>query len=91
MTQLKREPEKYDLLSLFGAISKSENLQINSRKSIDKFLKIISKSIHEIQENKRLIYGKRIESLFPIMLSALGKTTLIKQEDTGDIISNGDN
>lgn len=90
MTQLKREPEKYDLLSLFGAISKSENLQINSRKSINEFLKIISKSIHEIQENKRLIYGKRIESLFPIMLSALGETTLIKQEDTGDIIYNGD-
>ncbi|HFQ6852266.1 TPA: hypothetical protein ACOEA2_003912 [Enterobacter cloacae] len=90
MSQFKREPEKYDLLSLFGAMSKKLGLRINSEKSINKFLETITESIHEIQNNKRLIYGKRIESLFPIMLLALGETKLIKQEDTGDVISNGD-
>ncbi len=85
MKKLIRNPDKFDVLELFSAMSTSNGYKINDLDSVDDFINDVRLSIKESVANDRTKFGKRIESLFAYVIGALGNVKLLKQEDAGNI------
>ena len=82
-----RNPEKFDILDLFDGIGRNKQYILGDEKSEGDFLDLVRKSLL-LNNTPTMIHGKRIEALFAYMLSSLGKCSLIKKEDSGDVFSN---
>lgn len=87
MKRAHRDPETFDTLELFSALSPIHGYQINSQKSIDDFATRVKESLLKSQQKLTTLHGKRIESLFAHVAGAMGETILITNEDRGSIIS----
>lgn len=87
MKRLKRNPEKFDPIDLFSSIGLEYNYNLQSPADRDDFIQRVTASLKSTQENQRILFGKRVESSFPMVLGALGKVSLIKQEDSGAIFA----
>lgn len=90
MKKLQRNAEKFDVLELFSDMAAVHGYDLNDPVALNDFLNRIKASFEENRKNTTTIYGKRVESLFAYVAGALGKTILLKQEDSGDIYFSGD-
>ncbi|CAK2389144.1 hypothetical protein [Vibrio crassostreae] len=87
MKRLKRNPERFEPIELFSSIGLQYNYNLQKTADRDDFVQRVTASLASAQENHRVLFGKRVESSFPMVLGALGKLSLIKQEDAGAIFS----
>jgi Holliday junction resolvase len=85
MKKLTRNPEKFDVLELFSSMATTNGYKINNLSSVEEFISCVKSSIEESAKNDITKFGKRIESQFAYVVGALGKTRLLKQEDSGNI------
>lgn len=83
MKRLKRNPEVFEPIDLFSSIGLEYNYNLHSSKDRDDFIQKVSDSLISAQNTPRVLFGKRVESSFPMVLGALGKVSFIKQEDSG--------
>ncbi|TON81162.1 hypothetical protein CGH49_15385, partial [Vibrio parahaemolyticus] len=83
MKRIKRNPEKFEPIDLFSSIGLEYNYNLQSPEDRDDFVQRVSDSLTSAQSNERVLFGKRVESSFPIVVGALGKVSFIKQEDSG--------
>ncbi|EJV9314115.1 hypothetical protein ACRTC9_21495 [Vibrio vulnificus] len=87
MKRIKRNPEKFEPIDLFSSIGLEYNYNLQSPEDRDDFVQRVSDSLTSAQSNERVLFGKRVESSFPIVVGALGKVSFIKQEDSGTSFS----
>ncbi len=83
---LKRDPKKFDTIDLFSKFSKEQNLEFNNENDYKKFTEELA-NILKSEVSPTLLYGKWTEKLFSYLALYLGKCSLIKSEDSGDIFS----
>jgi len=91
MKRIERNPEKFDALDLFTSLGRTRGYTIGHAASIDEFIKAIAGSLKASQENPIVLHGKRVEAMFAHVAGALGKCTIIKTEDSGDVFIDGEN
>lgn len=89
MKKLNRNAEKFDVLELFSAMGAKHGYDFTDPAAQDDFINRVRLSIEHAKKSDIAIFGKRIETLFAYVAGALGKTALIKQEDSGDIYFSG--
>ena len=85
MKKQSRQPEKYDVLELFSVLSAKYDHDITDEFAVDDFIERVRKSISLSKMNRSALFGKRTESMFAYVSGALGKVSLLKQEDAGDL------
>jgi hypothetical protein len=92
MKKLPRQPEIFDTLELFKALSKEgEGLSLDDDQSGSAFLKRIEAALATSKANPARLHGLRTQSLFEYIAVSLGECALIKQEDAGEMyMSNSD-
>lgn len=90
MKKLKRAAEKFGTLELFADMAAEHGYDLNDPMAQDDFISRVRSSIESGKKSNTTIFGKRIESLFAYVAGALGKVTLLKQEDSGDLYFAGE-
>lgn len=91
MKRLVRNPGKFEALEVFTAFSREHDYKLKSPKDTEKFLEQFGESLKASQENQVLLHGKRMEACFAQIAAGLHGCRLIKNEDTGDVISEDSN
>ena len=87
MKRIPRDPEKYEVLTLFDSIGKKINLKLHDKNSEKAFLDSVTTSLARNKDTPILLHGRRIEAMFGFILGSLGECLLIKQEDVGETYS----
>jgi hypothetical protein len=85
--RIDRDPETFEVIDLFEAISRKRHLKLNDPDSQAAFLGHLAQAFGSSQSNPIIVHGRRIESMFEYVAASLGKCVLIKREDSGDICS----
>jgi len=68
-------------------MARKKGLKLSEPESHNNFITTLTKSFHESKDNPIIIHGRRIESMFEYLAASLGKSVLIKREDSGEICS----
>lgn len=89
MVRKVRHPEIIDLFDLFEACCRNKGYSIDSEEDQEAFFELIRKNLKQAK-TPTMIHGKRVESMFSYLAASLGKCTLIKKEDSGDIFTAND-
>lgn len=87
MKRLARNPEKFDTLDLFTALSQKNELKLQSPDDVKKFLEMIKDSFKASVENPILLHGKRMEALFGHLAAGMNGCRIVKSEDAGGVIT----
>lgn len=87
MKRLSRNPEKFEALDLFTAFSRNSELKLQSPEDEEKFLEMVKASLKVSKESPILLHGKRMEVLFGHLAAGLGGCRMVKNEDTGGVIT----
>lgn len=90
MKKQNRDPERFDTLELFSALSLKHHYNVNDPLALTAFISRIKKSLEGSVKNKTLTYGKRTEALFAYVAGALGEVQFLKQEDSGELFFEGE-
>ncbi|EGR1265410.1 hypothetical protein DDN11_17840 [Vibrio cholerae] len=90
ITKISRNPEKFDSFELYSKLCAKNALDINDENSVDKVIEDLRTSLKQNHKNLNLVFGKRVESMFGMLAASLGKCSLIKQEDGGEVFCNED-
>lgn len=83
MKKITRDAEKFDVIDLFAAMAAEHGYKLDDQVSQNAFIDRVRCSIENSKNNDIAIFGKRAEALFAYVAGALGRTALLKQEDTG--------
>ena len=87
MKRIERYPEKFEVIDIFENMARKKGLKLSESESHKDFIAALTKSFHESKDNPIIIHGRRIESMFEYLAASLGKSILIKREDSGEICS----
>lgn len=87
MKRLSRNPEKFEALDLFTAFSRNGELKLQSPEDEEKFIAMVKASLKVSKESPILLHGKRMEVLFGHLAAGLGGCRMVKNEDTGAVIT----
>lgn len=87
LKRLKRDPERFDVIELYTALSRDCNYKLGNLEHTADFLHRVDISLKASLDSDSLLHGKRIESLFAYVAGALGRCVIVKREDGGDIFS----
>lgn len=90
MKRQPRNPEKFDTLELFSAVSRQQGYRMNVPDDLEAFQQRIGDSLKGTFDNPNILHGKRVEAMFAHVLGALGGCKYIKQEDGGIAFSRSD-
>lgn len=89
MKKQNRNAEKFDVLELFSTMGAEHGYDLKDPIAQNDFINCVRSSIESSKNNNIAIFGKRTETIFAYVVGALGKTALLKQEDSGDIYFSG--
>jgi hypothetical protein len=87
MKRIERHPEKFEVIDFFEAMARKKGFELSEPESHKHFIDELTQSFHESKDNPIIIHGRRIESMFEYVAASLGKSILIKREDSGEICS----
>jgi len=87
MKRIERYPEKFELIDFFEAVARKKGLKLSEPESHKRFIDELTRSFHDNKDNPIIIHGRRIENMFEYVAASLGKSVLIKREDSGEICS----
>lgn len=85
-----RNPQKFDTLELYSALSRESGLRIDSSENVEAFQQKIGDSLKASLSNPVLLHGKRVEAMFAYVVGAMGRCKFIKQEDGGSVFAASD-
>jgi len=91
LKRIKRNPERFEVLDLYSTIGQKYGFKLNDPKSYEEFVKVINASLENSKTDHQLLYGKRIETLFGYIVGALGNSSFLKSEDSGEIFTDSSN
>lgn len=87
MKRIERHPEKFEVIDFFEAMARKKGLKLSEPESHKHFIDGLTQSFHQSKDNPIIIHGRRVESMFEYVAASLGKSVLIKREDSGEICS----
>jgi hypothetical protein len=79
-----------DYLKSFADYSSRQRIAQYSDEAIRAFGDVVQKSLESSVQAEHRIRGLRAESLFLVAVAGIGEVALIKEEDKGDVVFNGD-
>jgi hypothetical protein len=84
MKRIPRDPEKFEVIDLFDAIGQKRDLKLHDKDSERTFLESIETSLgrHKIPI---ILHGRRVEAMFGYVTASLGKSAVVKKEDSGEV------
>lgn len=88
MKRFDRDPSKINVLEIFNILSQKEGYSITDNESLEKFLLKLKTGLENAKNNPITLHGVRIQELFMHILASLGECSLIKQEDSGELLHN---
>lgn len=83
-----RNPEKFDVFDLYAEFCRSNAIPLNGIDSVEKVRDLFGLALEKHVNNPSLVFGKRVETMFAFVAAGLGKCSLIKQEDGGEVYCN---
>ncbi len=86
MKRIPRYPEKFEIVRLFQSMGQQHNFKLRDKKSQKSFLESIAKSI-DFRKSPIVLYGSRTEAMFGYVVASLGRCSIVKQEDSGEIFT----
>ena len=84
MKKAERNPEKFGVFDLFDSIGQRRGLTLQDETSIQAFLESISLSLKD-NSTPTMLYGRHVEAMFGYIAASLGKCSIVKKEDSGDM------
>jgi hypothetical protein len=89
--KLSRNPVRFEGLDLFSQVLASKKLSLRSPNAIREFLNEMANSTKNSLANEAMLLGTRTESMFEMVVASLGKVSLLKKEDAGNLyVASGD-
>ena len=89
MKRLPRNPEKFEVLSLFTSVALKHGYRLGHADDVERFLRSMGDSLKSSHANDNMLHGKRVEALFAHVAGAMGKCHMVKVEDSGEIFVAG--
>jgi len=86
INRLHRNPEKYDVIDLYDAIGRDKGYRLGNPEDMAEFSAVVTDALSSAQ-SPIMVHGRRVEAMFSYITASLGKSTLIKKEDCGDVFS----
>ncbi|MCW2248054.1 hypothetical protein M2352_003688 [Azospirillum fermentarium] len=77
----------FDFIAPIANFAKESGIPLNSTEFISSFMENAENKVKEALDDKTLLYGNRVESLFEATVISLGKYNLFKTEDIGRVHS----
>jgi len=90
MKRIRSRHTDSESLDLFDAVSREVGYTFGDDASGDRFVDAVSRALSRAKGNPVLLHGRRVEAMFGFVASALGKCSLVRQEDVGEIYSTED-
>jgi hypothetical protein len=87
MRRLSRSPEKFEVIDLFASLGSRHCLTLDGPAGKGSFVDLVKKSFDKSSRNPALLHGIRTQSMFMYVVASLGRASLIKQEDSGEILA----
>ena len=84
MKRIPRDPEKFGVIDLFDAIGQKQALKLDDEESTKNFLKSIETSL-SCHKTPTMRHGRRVEAMFGYIVASLGRSAVIKKEDSGEV------
>jgi hypothetical protein len=84
MKRIPRDPEKFEVIDLFDAIGKKHNFKLHDKDSERDFLESIKTSLGR-HKSPIILHGRRVEAMFGYVAASLGRSTVVKREDSGEV------
>ena len=82
-----RNSEEASVIRLLDLLIGTHDLKINELGDRATILQTLTGAISRVPQNKILVYGTRVESMFSYVVGALEHCAAIKQEDAGELYS----
>lgn len=86
MRRVKRDPERFEVMDLFEKLARKNGLNLDDPSTPNLFIDVVNKSFTQNKNNPIVLHGLRVQSMFEHVVAGLGKSALIKEEDSGEII-----
>ena len=84
MKRIPRDPEKFEVIDLFDAIGQKLGLKLDDEHSERSFLESIETSLGR-HKTPIILHGRRVEAMFGYVAASLGRSAMVKKEDSGEI------
>ena len=84
--RLHRNPEKFDVIDLYDAIGRYKGYRLGNPEDEAEFSALVTEALSSAQ-SPIMLHGRRIEAMFSYITASLGRSSLIKKEDCGDVFS----
>lgn len=85
MKRLPRSPEKFDVLDLFTSLGRTHGFTLRGNGGQSRFFQTIENSFNASIRNPILLHGRRTQAMFSYVVASLGRASLIKEEDSGEV------
>lgn len=85
MKRITRHSPKFDLMRLLDGYARARGSSIQDQQNQAAFLSDLTNEFHANRTNEILIHGLRTQAMFAFVAAALGRCTVIKEEDAGDV------
>lgn len=85
MKRINRNPEKFEVMDLFSVLGRKEGFALSDDTSAQRFVQKVEAVFNQYKGDSKMIYGRRVESMFGYIAASLGKCTAIKHEDDGEL------
>jgi hypothetical protein len=89
MRRLGRDPQRLDTLDLYTRLTSGNDEVVFSEQSREVFMSRVGEGLQQALSSRSTLHGFRTQYLFQNLVISLGKTKLIKTEDTGDVYITG--
>lgn len=85
MRRIDRDPEKFEVIDLYEAIARKRGFKFNDPAAHAQFVNQVSAGLTAGRHNPIILHGRRVEGMFEHVAAGLGKATVVKREDSGDV------
>lgn len=77
--------QRFHLLDIADAIGRHQELDLSDDSSFEAVIERVASLLREVRQSPIAIHGRRVETMFGYMATALGACTLVKREDAGSL------
>jgi hypothetical protein len=87
MRLIPRDSAVLGAIDLFDTLAQKHGLDLSESKDIARFATVVEAALSEGRGRAIVLHGRRVQAMFAYVAASLGETEVIKEEDTGRLIS----
>ncbi len=85
MRRLARNPIQFDVFEAFAGHGHQQKVSIYKPEATEMFVNSVRTSIERALKNQAFLHGQRTQAMFEALVASLGRVSLLKQEDAGEV------